>query len=165
VPVRACLTLAKGEIFVLNSADYGPVTINKAVSIASEEPAASILATSGAAITISAGASDASVIFPKSAEANFDPNQISWTTLLQQTVQTIRIGRASCPRHWHGLHWFAAGLAELEVSAHGSPNDSNPAPCLPIWSTIRKRSSVARQPVSLINTSKSPASMVAISAP
>ena len=52
------LTLAGGEIFVLNSADYGPLTISKAVSITSEGAAAGILATSGAAITISAGASD-----------------------------------------------------------------------------------------------------------
>jgi hypothetical protein len=52
------LTLAGGEIFVLNSADYGPVTINKAVSITSEGAAAGILANSGVAITISAGASD-----------------------------------------------------------------------------------------------------------
>jgi len=49
---------AGGEIFVLNSADYGPVTINKAVSITSEGAAAGILATSGAAITMSPGASD-----------------------------------------------------------------------------------------------------------
>jgi hypothetical protein len=52
------LTAAGGEIFVLNSADYGPVTINKAVSITCEGAAAGILATSGAGITISAGASD-----------------------------------------------------------------------------------------------------------
>jgi hypothetical protein len=52
------MTLAGGEIFVLNSADYGPVTINKAVSITSEGAAAGILANSGAGITISAGASD-----------------------------------------------------------------------------------------------------------
>jgi hypothetical protein len=52
------MTLAGGEIFVLNSADYGPVTINKAISITSEGAAAGILATSGSAITISAGASD-----------------------------------------------------------------------------------------------------------
>jgi hypothetical protein len=52
------MTLAGGEIFVLNSADYSPVTINKAVSITSEGAAAGILASSGAGITISAGASD-----------------------------------------------------------------------------------------------------------
>ena len=52
------MTLAGGEIFVLNSADYGPVTINKALTITSEGAAGGILATSGAAITISAGASD-----------------------------------------------------------------------------------------------------------
>jgi hypothetical protein len=52
------MTVAGGEVFVLNSADYGPVTINKAVTITSEGAAAGILATSGAGITISAGASD-----------------------------------------------------------------------------------------------------------
>jgi hypothetical protein len=52
------LTAAGGEIFVLNSANYGPVTINKAVTITSEGAVAGILATSGAAITINAGASD-----------------------------------------------------------------------------------------------------------
>jgi hypothetical protein len=52
------LTIAGGEIFVLNSANYGPVTINKAITITSEGAVGGILATSGAAITISAGASD-----------------------------------------------------------------------------------------------------------
>jgi hypothetical protein len=52
------MTLAGGEIFVLNSSDYGPVTINKALTITSEGAAAGILATNGAGITISAGASD-----------------------------------------------------------------------------------------------------------
>src|SRR5215467_13674965 len=52
------LTTAGGEIYVLNSANYGPVTINKAVTITSEGAVAGILATSGAAITISAGAND-----------------------------------------------------------------------------------------------------------
>jgi hypothetical protein len=52
------LTLAGGEIFVLNSADYGPLTINKAVTITSEGAVGGILAASGAAITVSAGASD-----------------------------------------------------------------------------------------------------------
>ena len=53
------LTVAGGEIYVLDSANYGPVTINKAVTITSEGAAAGVLATSGAAaITISAGATD-----------------------------------------------------------------------------------------------------------
>jgi hypothetical protein len=52
------LTSAGGEIFVLNSADYGAVTIDKAVTITSEGAVAGILATSGAAITIGAGAND-----------------------------------------------------------------------------------------------------------
>ena len=53
------LTIAGGEIFVLDSANYGAVTINKAVSITSEGAVAGVLATSGAAISINAGANDA----------------------------------------------------------------------------------------------------------
>jgi hypothetical protein len=52
------LTMAGGEIFVLDSADYGPVTITKSVTITSEGAVAGVLATSGAAITINAGAND-----------------------------------------------------------------------------------------------------------
>jgi hypothetical protein len=52
------LTLAGGEIFVLNSANYGPITITKAVTITSEGAVAGILATSGTAVTINAGAND-----------------------------------------------------------------------------------------------------------
>src|SRR4249920_1041883 len=51
------LTLAGGEIFVLDSANYGAVTINKAVSITSEGASAGVLASAGTAITISAGCS------------------------------------------------------------------------------------------------------------
>ena len=53
------LTIAGGEIFVLDSANYGAVTINKAVSITSEGAMAGVLAASGAAITVNAGATDA----------------------------------------------------------------------------------------------------------
>jgi hypothetical protein len=52
------LTVAGGEIYVLDSANYGPVTINKALTITSEGAVAGVLATSGAGITISAGATD-----------------------------------------------------------------------------------------------------------
>ena len=52
------MTLAGGEIFVLNSANYGAVTINKAVTITSEGAVAGILATGGVGITINAGAGD-----------------------------------------------------------------------------------------------------------
>src|SRR5262245_2370542 len=52
------LTLAGGEIFVLDSADYGPVTIEKALTITSEGNAAGILATKGAGIKVYAGATD-----------------------------------------------------------------------------------------------------------
>lgn len=51
-------TLAGGEIFVLDSADYGPVTINKALAIMSEGGVAGILATKGAGIKVYAGAND-----------------------------------------------------------------------------------------------------------
>lgn len=52
------LTIAGGEIFVLDSADYGPVTITKSVTITSEGAVAGLLAANGAAITITAGAND-----------------------------------------------------------------------------------------------------------
>jgi nitrous oxidase accessory protein NosD len=52
------LTIAGGEIYVLDSANYGPVTINKAVTITSEGAVAGVLATSGAGITIAAGGGD-----------------------------------------------------------------------------------------------------------
>ncbi len=52
------LTIAGGEIYVLNSADYGQVTINKSVSITSEGAVAGVLASSGVGITIAAGTSD-----------------------------------------------------------------------------------------------------------
>jgi hypothetical protein len=52
------LTLARGTIYVLDSANYGPVTINKAVTITSEGAVAGVLATSGVGITISAGVND-----------------------------------------------------------------------------------------------------------
>src|SRR5262245_28938050 len=42
------LTVAGGEIYVLDSADYGAVTIDKPVSITSEGAMAGVLATSGA---------------------------------------------------------------------------------------------------------------------
>jgi len=53
------LTMAGGEIYVLNSANYGAVTISKAVTITSEGAVAGVLATSGAGLTIKAGAGDA----------------------------------------------------------------------------------------------------------
>jgi hypothetical protein len=52
------VTIAGGEIFVLNSANYGTVVIDKAVTITSEGAVAGVLATSGTAITINAGVND-----------------------------------------------------------------------------------------------------------
>ena len=52
------LTIAGGEIFVLDSANYGPVTIDRALTIVSEGAVAGILATTGTAIRVSAGAND-----------------------------------------------------------------------------------------------------------
>ena len=52
------LTTAGGEIYVLNSANYGAVTINKAVTITSESAVAGVLATNGVGLTIQAGAGD-----------------------------------------------------------------------------------------------------------
>jgi hypothetical protein len=52
------LTAAGGEVYVLDSANYGPVTINKAITITSEGSVAGLLATSGTGIVIDAGATD-----------------------------------------------------------------------------------------------------------
>ena len=52
------LTLPGGEIYVLNSAGYGSLTINKSVTILSEGAVAGVTAASGIGITISAGAND-----------------------------------------------------------------------------------------------------------
>ena len=58
--LRAALTATApgGEIYVLNSANYGAVTIDKSVTITSEGAIAGIVAPSGVGITISVGASD-----------------------------------------------------------------------------------------------------------
>ncbi len=51
-----------GEIDVLDSGDFGPLTINKAVSLVASGPLGGIRVTSGNAITISAGANDRIVL-------------------------------------------------------------------------------------------------------
>lgn len=51
-------TVPGGEIDVLDTAGYGPMTITQAVSIVNEGSVASIQAASGDAITVSAGTSD-----------------------------------------------------------------------------------------------------------
>lgn len=58
--LQAALTATTpgGEIYVLNSANYGAVTINKSVTITSEGAIAGVVSPSGVGITISAGASD-----------------------------------------------------------------------------------------------------------
>jgi hypothetical protein len=55
-------TTAGGEIDVLDSGDFSPVTINKAVSIVAEGAIGGIQASTGNAITISAGGSDKIVL-------------------------------------------------------------------------------------------------------
>src|SRR5207302_10677152 len=57
------VTDAGGEIIVLDSAGYGPVTINKSVSIISPTGVyAGITVTSGNGVTVSAGASDVVIL-------------------------------------------------------------------------------------------------------
>ena len=59
-----------------------------------------------------------------------------------------------------------SGLASMYPTSAWSALCSRPAPSLPIWSTIRKRSSVERASrSSLATTTTSPASMVTTSAP
>jgi hypothetical protein len=51
-------TVAGGEIYAIDSANYGPVTINKAVTIASEKAAGILAGTSISGVIISAGSGD-----------------------------------------------------------------------------------------------------------
>jgi hypothetical protein len=55
-------TNAGGEIYVLNSAGYGSVTITQSVSIVNQTSTAGVTATSGNAITINAAATDKIVL-------------------------------------------------------------------------------------------------------
>jgi hypothetical protein len=55
-------TIAGGEISVLDAGGYGPVTIDKAITINGEGTLASILVGSGAGITVNAGPNDRVVI-------------------------------------------------------------------------------------------------------
>ena len=55
-------TLPGGEIYVLDTAGYGAVTINQSVSIINQTSTAGVTATVGAAITIAAGLSDKVVL-------------------------------------------------------------------------------------------------------
>src|SRR5215475_11126009 len=84
------LTVAGGEIFVLNSANYGPVTITKAVTITGEGAVAGMLSTSGAGITINAGAND--VINLRGLDidgGNSGTYGIQFTSGLSLTVQNL----------------------------------------------------------------------------
>jgi len=55
-------TSSGGEISVMDAADFGPVTITKGITINAVGALGSVLSTSGAAITINAGASDVVVL-------------------------------------------------------------------------------------------------------
>src|SRR5690242_3943178 len=55
-------TVPGGEIYVLDTAGYGSVTINQAVSIVNQTSTAAATVSSGNAITINAGATDKVVL-------------------------------------------------------------------------------------------------------
>ena len=58
IQAALALTLAGGEIYALNSANYGSVTINQAVSIIGGHGATGVLAASVTGVTINAGPND-----------------------------------------------------------------------------------------------------------
>ena len=111
--VALALTLAGGEIFVLDSADYGPVTINKPITITSEGAVAGILATNGAAITISAGAND--VVNLRGLEidgANSGAIGIQFTSGMALTIQKSLVRNFANS----GINFAPNGAAMLFVS-------------------------------------------------
>src|SRR5690348_14094162 len=107
------LTLAGGEIFVLNSANYGPVTINKALTITSEGAVAGVLATSGAAITISAGANDVVNLRGLGLDgANSGATGIQFTSGKSLTIQNSFVRNFT----GSGISFAPSGTATLFVS-------------------------------------------------
>src|SRR5207302_4023776 len=85
-----------GEIIVLDSAGYGPVTINKAVSIISPPGVyAGVTVTSGDGITVSAGASDVVILRGLTINGAGGTNGINFTDGAALHVENCVISRFS----------------------------------------------------------------------
>jgi hypothetical protein len=107
------LTVAGGEIFVLNSANYGPLIITKAVTITGEGAIVGMLSTSGVGITINAGAND--VINLRGLDidgANSGTFGIQFTSGLSLNVQKSLIRNFSNS----GISFAPSGASSLFVS-------------------------------------------------
>jgi hypothetical protein len=116
------LTIARGEIYVLNSANYGPVVINKAVTIISEGAVGGVLATSGAGITISAGAND--VINLRGLDidgGNSGSNGIQFSS-----GQGLNVERSVVHNFTNcGINFASSGTSQLFVSNSAISNNTN----------------------------------------
>jgi hypothetical protein len=116
------LTMAGGEIFVLNSANYGPVTINKALTITSEGAVAGVLATSGAAITITAGPNDVVNLRGLGLDgANTGTVGIQFTSGKSLTIQKSFIRNFAT----YGISFAPNGAGTLFVSDTSVTNNGN----------------------------------------
>ena len=117
------LTLAGGEIFVLDSADYGPVTIDKALTIMSEGGVAGILATKGAGIKVYAGASD--VVSLRGLD--IDGGGRADSGIYFYSGQTLSIHKSTVRRFLSsGINFIPTGASTLVVSdSLLSDNSSN----------------------------------------
>jgi hypothetical protein len=108
------LTIVGGEIYVLNSANYGPVTINKAVTITSEGTIGGILATSGAGITIAAGAND--VVNLRGLD--IDGGNSASNGIQFNSGQSLNIERCVIHNFTNsGINFSSSGISGLVVSA------------------------------------------------
>jgi nitrous oxidase accessory protein NosD len=106
-------TAAGGEIYVLNSANYGAVTINKAVTITSEGAVAGVLATSGVGLTIQAGAGD--VINLRGLD--IDGGNSGSTGIQFVSGQALNIQKSAVRGFANsGIAFSPAGAASLSVS-------------------------------------------------
>jgi hypothetical protein len=107
------LTIAGGEIYVLNSANYGAVTINKAVTITSEGAVAGVLAMSGVGLTISAGAGDLINL----RGLDIDGGNSGSTGIQFNSGRALNIQKSVVRGFAHsGIAFAAAGAASLLVS-------------------------------------------------
>jgi hypothetical protein len=107
-------TSAGGEIDVLDTAGYGPLTINKAISIVNDGSIGSVLVPSGgAAITINAGPNDAVSLRGLTIEgASVGHNGIQFATGKSLSVQKCVIRNFT----HRGIEFAPSGSSSLAVS-------------------------------------------------
>lgn len=115
------LTLPSGELFVLDSADYGPVTIDKAVSITSEGASAGVLAANGSGVRINAGPND--VVYLRG--LTIDGGETGQYGISFISGQALHIQRSSIRGFSTGINFSPTTSSVLLVSNTQLTNNSN----------------------------------------